>query len=367
MLKTLVRKAAILLGATTGKYTFTGPDCVLVSITENCNFSCLNCRFHSAHTHGDSLYRPEIKEMPIALVRKIAPELKAAKVGIVVISGSGEPLLHRDFPEILKLLNTTGARIKLLTNGSLLDSTKANVLLDQGIDELRVSLWAKTLDEFKANYPNTNPAFFQKVTSNIKQIAQLKEARGLQKPKLSIHHPLNRNNFGNLEYLPALAEEWGLDEISFSALIPYPEVDQQSLLTDADMPKLHEAMKALIRPLQQRNIGNNIDQTLFQQQFGAKMVNCIGCYNGWFQLRIQEDGLASPCNTCNIFVGNAKESTVLELWRGRKMQEFRERACTFEGLSEIAQDGFCDYCSSYHVNRKIHRIVSRIPFTKAGR
>ena len=197
-------------------------------------------------------------------------------------------------------------------------------------------------------------------------MTELKKAGGKATPKLSIHHPINRNNFRNLQLLLPLAEELGLNEISFSALIPYPEVDQKSLLKEEDLPRLKTELFKLKGTLKERAIEHNIDETIFQQESGADMIRRIGCYNGWFQLRIQEDGDASPCNTCNIFVGNAHESTVMELWNGEAMQDFRERACTFEGLSEIAREGFCDFCSSYHINRKIHRIVSRLPFARAG-
>ncbi len=297
----------------------------------------------------------------------MTPELKEAKVGIIVISGSGEPLLHPHFNDIVTSLKSTGAKLKLLSNGSLLTPDKAKFLLEQELDELRISLWAKTPQEFMANYPDTKPEFFNKIIDNIKHMASLKKERNSKKPKLSIHHPINRNNLSNLHLLPSFAQELGLDEISFSALIPYPEVDQQSLLQKDDLPHFKSELNKLKKPFKELNIHSNIDQTIFQQEFGSEMVDCVGCYNGWFQLRIQEDGEASPCNTCNLFVGNAHNSTIMELWRGDKMQNFRERACTFNGLKQIASDGFCEYCSSYHVNRKIHRIVSRIPFTHAGR
>ncbi len=366
-MRNLIRKAAILAGAATGKWTFTGPDCVLISINGFCNFSCLNCRFHSSHTQQDTAYRPKEKRIPLELVRKLAPELRAARVGVIVVSAAGEPLLNPELPEIIRLLKTSSASIKLLTNGSLLKESLARLLIDQAVDDLRVSMWAKDEEEFASNYPGTDVKFFGRVKENLKRLTRLKKARGKTAPRLSIHHPINRNNFRNLHLLLPLAEELGVNEISFSALIPYPEVDQKSLLTEEDLPRLKEELFKLRGPLKERNISHNIEQTIFQQKAGADMIHRIGCYNGWFQLRIQEDGDASPCNTCNIFVGNAHESTVMELWKGKAMQNFRERACTFRGLGEISRDGFCDYCSSYHINRKIHRIVSRLPFTRAGR
>ena len=366
-MRDLIRKAAILAGAATGKWTFTGPDCVLISITDFCNFSCLNCRFHSSHTQYDTAYRPKERRMPIALVRKLAPELRAAKVGIIVVSAAGEPLLHPDLPEIMRLLETTGAKIKLLTNGSLLNASVAQRLIDQNTDELRVSIWAKNEEEFASNYPGTDLKFFARVKENLRRLTRLKKISGKTTPKLSIHHPLNRNNFQNLHFLLPLAEELGINEMSFSSLIPYPEVDQKSLLKQEDLPLLKAELSKLKAPLKALNIQHNIDATLFQQETGPDMIHCIGCYNGWFQLRIQEDGHASPCNTCNIFVGNAHESIVMELWNGAAMQDFREKACTLEGLRDIAREGFCDFCSSHHVNRKIHRIVSRLPFSRAGR
>ncbi len=367
MINRLIRKGMILAGVLTGKHSFTGPDCVLISITDRCNFHCLNCRFHSTHTRSDSRYRPLVRQIPMDLIDKITPELRAAKVGIIVVSGSGEPLLHPQFTEIITRLKATNARIKLLSNGSLLTPSKAAFLVDQGLDELRISLWAKDKEEFAANYPGTPIRFFDRVIENIKQVAALKKQSGKAHPVVSIHHPINRNNFKQLDRLPQLAREWGIDEISFSALIPYPEVDQKSLLTPGDMPRLTMEMEGLKAALDRRGIRHNIQQTLFQQEFGEKMTENIQCYNGWFQMRIQEDGQVSPCNTCNIFVGNAHTSSISELWHGEKMKGFREKACTAKGLQEIAKDGFCSYCSSHQVNRNIHGVVSRIPFIRAGK
>ena len=118
-----------------------------ISLTDRCNFRCRYCmpeqpRWLPRH---QLLSRDEL----LALARAFVGELGITQIRLT----GGEPLLRRDLPEIvagLDALRPLGLeRISLTTNGALLERRFAT-LRDAGLDDLNVSLDARTPGVFRA-------------------------------------------------------------------------------------------------------------------------------------------------------------------------------------------------------------------------
>lgn len=88
-----------------------------VLFTGGCNFRCPYCH------NSDLVLRPnEIKNIPLSHIIKRLKKFKKW-IGHIVITG-GEPTIHKNLPELIKVLKTSGLSVKLDTNGSNPDMLK---------------------------------------------------------------------------------------------------------------------------------------------------------------------------------------------------------------------------------------------------
>ncbi|MFZ5907591.1 MAG: radical SAM protein [Nitrospirota bacterium] len=97
-----------------------------LQITERCNLKCRHCYIH----------KDVLSELPLADIRTALKEFEAMQGLRVMITG-GEPLLHRNFPELNACLPGFAFRKILFTNGLLVYE---NLLRDLSVDEIQVSI-----------------------------------------------------------------------------------------------------------------------------------------------------------------------------------------------------------------------------------
>lgn len=97
---------------------FSAPFKIYIDITDSCQLNCMHCltkKLNLGH------------EISINNLEAISNE--CYEMGVFYIKlGGGEPLLHKDFPHILKLFRKSGQFISMSTNGYLVDDLVANLL-----------------------------------------------------------------------------------------------------------------------------------------------------------------------------------------------------------------------------------------------
>lgn len=127
-LRILFAKAAYLLPRAIGtshRYTRV-PYCLQVEPTNHCNVDCICCsRSASSRERG---------YMDFALFRKIVDDASKIGVKMVRLYALGEPMLHRRIIDMIAYTKQKGLRIRLVTNGTLLDSERIGAILRSGVD-----------------------------------------------------------------------------------------------------------------------------------------------------------------------------------------------------------------------------------------
>jgi len=88
---------------------------------DHCNYSCVMCEGFSPYSQVKKErvaagIKPRV--MPIDLIRKIMAESKGTPLREIIPSTMGEPLLYRQFDEIIKLCHEYQVKLNLTTNGS---------------------------------------------------------------------------------------------------------------------------------------------------------------------------------------------------------------------------------------------------------
>src|SRR4030043_2307856 len=109
--------------------------CVL-SFTYVCNARCPNCPYTNSKIRSDYKDRPFMHEDTFRIIADQCGEYGAW----VRISGGGEPMLHPKAVELMEYAKRVGAKVGLITNGSLFSTESSTRLLDAQIDMIEFSV-----------------------------------------------------------------------------------------------------------------------------------------------------------------------------------------------------------------------------------
>ena len=117
--------------------------CVL-SFVYVCNAKCPNCPYTNSQIRANYKDRPFMKESTFKLIADQCGEYGAW----VRISGGGEPMLHPKTVELVEYAMKVGAKVGLITNGSLFTEENSTRLLETQIDMIEFSVDAGDPDTY---------------------------------------------------------------------------------------------------------------------------------------------------------------------------------------------------------------------------
>ena len=103
---------------------------VLWDITHRCSLNCKHCRANIPFVYD---------EKDLKFVKEVIDQLVEIDVKTLAISG-GDPLLRKDLPKIVKYATQKGIRVRIQTNGQLINEKILDKLKEAGCDEFGVGL-----------------------------------------------------------------------------------------------------------------------------------------------------------------------------------------------------------------------------------
>lgn len=187
------------------------PRTAIVYPTYVCNQDCLWCEYNAENT-DKNLTRVMSKEN----LFKLASNLHELGVLGVEFCGGGEPTLHPNLAELVRIMKARGTSIGLLTNGTKLKGELASVLVDCA-SYVRVGFDGATPETAnRVKRPRTPEARFEAVCENIENMMALRKARGTA-VRISIKVVLDSNNYHELEDCVRVAIRLGVDSVQFKA------------------------------------------------------------------------------------------------------------------------------------------------------
>ena len=107
------------------------PICLTWELTYACNLECVHCLSSSG--------RRDPRELTTAEAKAVLDELHALQVFYINIGG-GEPMIRRDFFELLEYSIGLGIGVKFSTNGAFIDAAKARRLAAMDYLDIQISL-----------------------------------------------------------------------------------------------------------------------------------------------------------------------------------------------------------------------------------
>ncbi len=162
-----------------------------LQITDKCNLRCKHCYIGKKNSH----------ELSVKQIRDILKEFEAMQ-GLRVLITGGEPLLHKKFDEINKMLPQFHLRKVLFTNGTLLNK---KILNDLHVHEIQISI-----DGLKESHDSLRgKGTFKKSIDT----AKLAIKKGFDVSVSTMVHAKNLNDFDKMEKLfkKLGIKEWTVD------------------------------------------------------------------------------------------------------------------------------------------------------------
>jgi len=167
------------------------PICLTWELTYACNLDCVHCLSSSG--------RRDPRELTTAEAEAVLDELRDLQVFYINIGG-GEPMIRRDFFEIVEYAIGHGIGVKFSTNGAFIDAAKARRLA--AIDYLDIQISLDGTDASTNDAVRGSGSFDTAITA----MDNLRDA-GFGDFKISV--VVTRHNVDQLDDFRALADSYG--------------------------------------------------------------------------------------------------------------------------------------------------------------
>lgn len=240
----------------------------------------------------------------------------------VKLQGFGEPLMHKEYIEMIEYLVSLDIWVRTTVNGSLLhirDNYKR--LVDSGLGDCNVSFDGATKDVFEGIRRRSN---FELVKENLKKFNDYAEKRGRSLTMMWV--VLQKSNRDQIFKFVELAKQLNFKRLTFSSgLSDWGQEEWSSNNKALQVQTLKESeIDRLLK------ISDSSDLKISFWDLRAKYIKtdkknlCVWPFQWAF---VGSDMRMSPCcmigNPDVIYTGDA--SNVSKSWNGTEMMEFRRK------------------------------------------
>ncbi|HTD38419.1 MAG TPA: glycosyltransferase, partial [Candidatus Limnocylindrales bacterium] len=325
------------------------PGVLWIELTSKCPFDCIFCTRRSLR--GDGLH------MDFDLYRSLLAELE--RPSVLRLNYSGESLHHPRIIEAIELAAATGAVTELVSAFATFPERGMERLVRSGLDRLTISL--HTLDEaqFGAIYRHMSVA---DMTRKIEALLRVRDALGSRKPAVDFAVVAMQRNLAEIPRIAAYAESLGIAQLFVHPVIsrdPLPVRFDDELDKGRLRPQFVAALSRTVAETCARHPGLKIDFSTPELEErheldgvprhftgrlprGARIHSCD--QDPWDTVHILAGGDVVVCEVRDkIVLGNLRERTLREIWRGDEYRRFRRDYV--EG--RIAECRSCPYKIAY--------------------
>lgn len=332
----------------------TGPEKLVIHITDRCNFNCLYCYYHAPERK-----RKDKKDMDFNFFKKVVDEAGKLGIGVVSLSASGEPTLHPRIGDMIDYAKSKGMKLLMTTNGSFNKGMLKHILK---IDTLIVSLSSVSEDRFK-ELQQDKYLGFHNVMENLLTISKIKNSKKISRPFVQMNYIINKMNYKDIEKIFELAKRLKIDMMNFRLMVP-TEWNERLALSGQESLGLAAAINDMTGRGVVTGLPNNLDDIreiasdLEFQKTGHVYRNSTNkfrpkaCYSGWYYMSIDINGDVIPCcQIPRIVLGNAKMNSLKGIWESVQYSKWRD-----EGKHRMHGNKFieCNYCHLRGVNNTVN-------------
>ncbi|MDA2915370.1 radical SAM protein [Nitrospinae bacterium AH_259_B05_G02_I21] len=297
-------------------------------LTYGCDAGCFMCDLPQRAVRFKKQKRVEFDT---AQMLKVVDEFVSIGTTGIGFMG-GEPLLRKDFFEIIKYSDERGLPVSVFTNGHFLDRPTTKEFLKSGIQSVGISLDsvdAETHDRLRGSKGS-----FKRATDAIANLRALRES-SFPHVALSVGMCVSETNLDEVIPMVELAEKVGVDQVYFEALHNYhndysPGGLERSYVARhkvSDAEKLDRVIDELLEIKRSNGIIGNSESylKLLKRSLRGEELP-IQCYAGYTTCFVDCFGSVFPCVTymgLRRSIGNIQEKNLKEIWVSEEYRQLR--------------------------------------------
>ncbi|HXZ20315.1 MAG TPA: radical SAM protein [Candidatus Acidoferrales bacterium] len=306
----LIRKAAV-LGV---------PLSVHVDLTYRCNERCEHCYLD----HEDK------GELTFAEFATLFEQLADAGVFFLTLSG-GEPMVRRDFFDIVARARALQFNVKVKTNAVLIRQAEAQRLRALGVEQMQVSVYS--------HRPEVHDAVTKLPGSLGRTLDGIRALRGAGL-KVAVSNVMMRSNLADRRGVAELARRLGVTYTADPTITPMMDGDRGVLDLRIDGAEL----TGLFRD--KELVGDPDSFCTPPPPVGDDELNAVPCSAGHSACYVSPYGDVYPCVQFPLPTGNVRRQRFIDIWRDSpQLREVRSiHTRDLPVCSSCAHLGTCTRC-----------------------
>lgn len=270
-------------------------DWVQIEVTSYCNAACIYC----PHTLAGKGWLNA--HFPLTLFHDLLPSL--SHTNLVFLQGWGEPLLHPDFFEMVRLCKNQKKMVGFTTNGMLLNKKNIHTIVDLQVDILGVSLAGTTPSTHNRIRKGTD---FDTMVAGLEYLRIVKAEKKTNKPAVHLAYLMLASNANELIRITQFAKKVGAEQVVASnlTLIMDPTLTMEALFNNPE--RFNEYSRMLAKIKKEAAAGN----ILFAYRGpGLDETSCFCPENVYRACVINVAGEVGPCVFSNLNLSECSGKT----------------------------------------------------------
>lgn len=337
-----------LQGAAKGKL-FCGPSSIYVDLTTACNINCHFCWNHSPFLKKPVFLRD--LQLPFPLVRSVIDTAVAWKSREILLSGDGEPTLHKNISDIISLVKNRKLKLFLATNGTFPEKLLPQIAR---ADHVFIDFSSPDKDAYAQLQSPRNKNLFDRVVKNIRRLSALAKKR--RTPRITVAFIITRLNYKLIPKMLGFLEELGIHDAAFRVVETTSATQPLTLRTEdkKQLMKILNASKRKTFPFR-HNLQDVLDGL---RHYEKSAFHFSKCYSGWFNISVDVNGRVGVCcHNERLTIGHLGSQSLKEIWESSKASSLRLLCRDKFHLSRMPFQKECDWCHWAEYNRKIEHIL----------
>ena len=289
------------------------PISISVEPTTSCNLSCPECPSGlKKFTRPTGKITRENFEL---ILRQMGKTLQ-----YITFYFQGEPLLHSQFADFVRLAKQKNIVVATSTNAHYLDENMAEEIIASGLDRLIISLDGIDADTY-VKYRRGGD--FNQVIANIKTMVKLRKEHQVGHPFLELQFLVLKHNEHQIADIKRLGQELGVDKVVLKTAQVYEFEEGNDFIPDMDKYARYEK------------------QADGKYRIKNKLPN--HCFRMWSGCVVTWDNQIVPCcfdKDADYKFGNINEMDFSSIWHSNDYSSFRNQI-----LSDRSKIDICRNCS----------------------
>lgn len=281
---------------------YSKPVHITIETTNRCIFKCEICPRNADKVRKEG-------NMSLDTFNNIEPLLQNALY--VNLSGFGETLLNPKFFRMLRTIKNYNCYTMIYTNGYLMTPKVCKEILNNGLDEIDISIDGSSAEIYESIRKNGN---FCRLINNIDQLDKMKKIRSTKYPILKINFMATEKNVRELPDIVRLASTYDFSHINVLNFAVYSkEYERYSLFNHMDLAD--EYIKRAEKIAKILGVGLSIPC------FEFKNIRCDDVFS---KIYVTWDGKVTTCANQSYIMGDINQTNITDIWNNSQYQKLRK-------------------------------------------